>query len=43
MAEKRTPLAQAGPKDLVLAAWPGHWSQDVLLVGDLKATREEMG
>ncbi|RLU79332.1 hypothetical protein CTZ27_37270 [Streptomyces griseocarneus] len=41
--EKRTMLAQAGAKDLVLAAWPGQWSQDVFLVDDLKAARAEMG
>ncbi|ANZ20928.1 hypothetical protein SNOUR_38500 [Streptomyces noursei ATCC 11455] len=43
ITEKRALLAQAGPKDLVLAAWPGQWSQDVFLVDDLKAAREEIG
>lgn len=43
VTEKRAVLAQAGPKDLVLAAWPGQWSQDVFIVDDLKAAREEMG
>ncbi|MGW0465360.1 hypothetical protein ACWDX6_08825 [Streptomyces sp. NPDC003027] len=42
LTEKRTMLAQAGPKDLILAAWPGQWSQDVFLVDDLKVAREEM-
>ncbi|AZQ74121.1 MULTISPECIES: hypothetical protein [Streptomyces] len=42
ITEKRTMLAQAGPKDLVLAAWPGQWSQDVFVVDDLKAAREEL-
>ncbi|WP_257980986.1 hypothetical protein [Streptomyces sp. CB02959] len=43
ITEKRATLAQTGPKDLVLAAWPGQWSQDVFLVDDLKAAREEIG
>ncbi|MFC4326891.1 hypothetical protein ACFPC0_03380 [Streptomyces andamanensis] len=43
ITEKRTLLAQAGPKDLVLAAWPGQWSQDVFLVDDLQGAREELG
>jgi len=43
ITEKRAMLTQAGPKDLVLAAWPGQWSQDVFLVDDLKAAREEVG
>ncbi|MBB5936466.1 hypothetical protein [Streptomyces zagrosensis] len=43
ISDKRAMLAQATPKDLVLAAWPGQWSQDVFLVDDLKAAREEMG
>lgn len=43
ITEKRILLAQARPKDLVLAAWPGQWSQDVFLVDDLTAAREEMG
>ncbi|GAX54087.1 hypothetical protein SO3561_05621 [Streptomyces olivochromogenes] len=36
-------LAQAGTKDLILAAWPGQWSQDVFMVDDLKAAREALG
>ena len=43
ITEKRAMLAQAGPKNLVLAAWPGQWSQDVFLVDDLKAALEEVG
>lgn len=43
ITEKRAMLTQAAPKDLVLAAWPGQWSQDVFLVDDLKAARAEMG
>ncbi|MGW7082201.1 hypothetical protein ACWGH2_01700 [Streptomyces sp. NPDC054871] len=43
ITEKRAMLAQAEPKDLVLAAWPGQWSQDVFLVDDLKAAREKLG
>lgn len=43
ITDKRTLLLEAGPKDLVLAAWPGQWSQDVFLVDDLKAARAELG
>ncbi|KUN43126.1 MULTISPECIES: hypothetical protein [Streptomyces] len=43
VTEKRTMLAQAGTKDLILAAWPGQWSQDVFMVDDLKAAREALG
>lgn len=42
LTEKRTMLGQARPKDLILAAWPGQWSQDVRLVDDLKVAREEL-
>jgi hypothetical protein len=34
-AEKRTMLGEADEQDLVLAAWPGEWSQDVFVVDDL--------
>ncbi|WP_371796301.1 hypothetical protein [Streptomyces sp. NBC_01718] len=43
VTEKRTLLAQAGTKDLKLAAWPGQWAQDIFLVDDLKAAREALG
>ncbi|MEU5429628.1 hypothetical protein AB0H73_29120 [Streptomyces olivoreticuli] len=43
ITDKRALLAQAGPKDLVLAAWPGEWRQDVFFVDDLKAAREGIG
>ncbi|MEU2620582.1 hypothetical protein ABZ642_21025 [Streptomyces sp. NPDC007157] len=43
VTEKRTMLAQAGTKDLIVAAWPGQWSQDVFMVDDLKAAREALG
>ncbi|KEF06314.1 MULTISPECIES: hypothetical protein [Streptomyces] len=43
ITEKRAMLAHAGPKDLVLAAWPGQWSQDVFVVDDFKAACEEIG
>jgi len=41
--EKRALLATAGDDDLVLAAWPGEWSQDVFVVDDLRAARIELG
>ncbi|MFB8419038.1 hypothetical protein ACFC63_26390 [Streptomyces albidoflavus] len=43
ITDKRALLLEAGPKDLVLAAWPGQWSQDVFVVDDLKAARAELG
>jgi len=42
-AEKRTMLGEADEQDLVLAAWPGEWSQDVFLVDDLKGARVSVG
>ena len=42
-AEKRTLLGEADEQDLVLAAWPGEWSQDVFVVDDLKAARVSVG
>ncbi len=35
-------LDEAAPKDLILAAWPGQWSQDVFFVDDVKAARADM-
>ena len=42
-AEKRTMLGEADEQDLVLAAWPGEWSQDVFVVDDLKGARVSVG
>jgi hypothetical protein len=41
--EKRAMLGQADEQDLVLAAWPGEWSQDVFVVDDLKGARVSVG
>jgi hypothetical protein len=42
-AEKRAMLGKADERDLVLAAWPGEWSQDVFIVDDLKGARVSVG
>jgi hypothetical protein len=42
-AEKRSMLGGADEQDLVLAAWPGEWSQDVFVVDDLKGARASVG
>jgi hypothetical protein len=42
-AEKRAVLGEADEQDLVLAAWPGEWSQDVFVVDDLKGARVSVG
>lgn len=42
-AEKRAMLGEADEQDLVLAAWPGEWSQDVFVVVDLKGARVSVG
>lgn len=42
-AEKRAMLGEADEQDLVLAAWPGEWSQDVFVVDDLKGARASVG
>lgn len=42
-AEKRAMLGEADEEDLVLAAWPGEWSQDVFVVDDLKGARASVG
>ena len=42
-AEKRSMLGEADEDDLVLAAWPGDWSQDVFVVDDLKGARVSVG
>ena len=42
-AEKRTMLGEAGDRDLLLAAWPGEWSQDVFVVDDLVGARLAIG
>ena len=36
-------LGEADDQDLVLAAWPGEWSQDVFVVDDLKGARVSVG
>ena len=38
-SEKRSLLASATSKDLVLVGWPGQWSQDIYVVDDLRAAR----
>jgi len=38
-AEKRAMLGAADDRDLLLAAWPGEWSQDIFVVDDLKSAR----
>ena len=40
---KRELLSAAMPSDLVLAAWPGQYRQDVFLVDDRKAARNAVG
>jgi hypothetical protein len=42
-AGKRTLLGVASDADLVLATWPGEWSQDVFVVDDLRAARLALG
>jgi hypothetical protein len=42
-AEKRAMLGGADDGDLLLAAWPGEWSQDVFVVDDLMAARLAVG
>lgn len=42
-AEKRAMLIAASERDLLLAAWPGEWSQDVFVVDDLAAARLAIG
>jgi len=42
-AEKRAMVGGADDRDLLLAAWPGDWSQDVFVVDDLKAARLALG
>jgi hypothetical protein len=42
-AEKRAMLGTAEDGDLLLAAWPGEWSQDIFVVDDLKAARLALG
>jgi hypothetical protein len=41
--DKRAIIGSAGDQDLVLAAWPGQWSQDVFVVDDLIAARLSLG
>jgi hypothetical protein len=41
--DKRAMIGTAGEQDLVLAAWPGQWSQDVFVVDDLSAARLSLG
>ena len=41
--EKRAMLGDADDDDLLLAAWPGEWSQDVFVVDDLKGARASLG
>lgn len=41
--EKRALLNTARDVDLVLAAWPGEWSQDIFVVDDLRAARLALG
>lgn len=38
-SEKRSLLASATTRDLVLVAWPGQWGQDIYVVDDLRAAR----
>ncbi len=42
-AEKRAMLSAADDRDLLLAAWPGEWSQDIFVVDDLQAARLALG
>jgi hypothetical protein len=41
--DKRALIGSAGDQDLVLAAWPGQWSQDIFVVDDLVAARLSLG
>src|ERR1700683_1248655 len=42
-AEKRDMLGGADEQDLLLAAWPGEWSQDVFVGDDLRGARVSVG
>lgn len=39
-AQKRDLILSALPSDLLLAAWPGKWSQDIFLINDIKQARD---
>ncbi|MDI5979294.1 hypothetical protein [Amycolatopsis magusensis] len=41
--EKRALVGAARDGDLLLAAWPGEWRQDVFVVDDLRAARLALG
>jgi len=41
--EKAAMLGAAREGDLVLAAWPGDWSQDIFVVDDLRTARIALG
>lgn len=42
ITEKRQLLEEVGKSDIVLAAWPGEWRQDVFWVDDLDAARRSL-
>lgn len=43
ITEKRALPAGTGPKDLVVADWPGQWRWDALLIDDLMVARAGVG
>lgn len=43
VGDKRQLLAGARPDDLILAAWPGQYSQDVFVVDNMDAARAALG
>lgn len=42
VAEKKAILQAAGPTDVILAAWPGKFSQDVFVIADPKKVLAEV-
>ena len=40
IGEKQTMLDTAYDDDLLLAAWPGRWRQDIFVIDDRKAARQ---
>jgi hypothetical protein len=39
VTDKRQLLVEAGPGDLILAAWPGEYRQDVFVVDNIDEAR----
>jgi hypothetical protein len=43
VGDKRQLLVGVGPDDLILAAWPGQYSQDVFQVDNIDDARAALG